>query len=147
MNRFTAILLCTLFTGCCTSSNPGYSPLAESAGHDWIRTELFFGLAKTDGSVVGAEEWNIFLDERILRRFPEGLTVLEATGRYLDNQKRTVKEPSKVVILFYTPDQMAAANSNITLIVTEYCLQFGQESVLRTDSISKASFPSAKSSR
>lgn len=47
----------------------------------------------------------------------------------------------------YPSDRASAANSNIAAIVTEYCSQLDQESVLRADSVQKTSFPSAKTSR
>jgi hypothetical protein len=143
MKRFTALLVCVLVAGC---SAPAHWPHARvaSPGSRWIRTELFFGLSEPDGSLIDAADWNAFLDEHILPRFPEGLTVLDATGRYLDKQQRTIKEPSKVVIFFYAPDRSVAANSNLTAIAAEYCSQFKQESVLRTDSLERASFLSGK---
>jgi uncharacterized protein DUF3574 len=141
MNRLILLLVGALMVGCSTTRHP---TTAASPGARWIRTELFFGLSKPDGSIIAAEDWNTFLDGQILRRFPDGLTVLDATGRYLDQQQRTIKEPSKLVILFYSPDRASAANSNITAIVTEYCSQFHQESVLRADSVQKTSFPSPK---
>jgi hypothetical protein len=41
-------------------------------------------LSKLDGSLVSSEQWQQFLDRHITPRFPEGLTVIEASGQYLD---------------------------------------------------------------
>ena len=139
MKRFLVVGLGLILAGCVTRPyQPGSCPGASS-GECLIRTELFFGLAKPDGSLISAAEWSSFLDERILPRFPEGLTVHDTTGRYLDAQRHTVKEPSHVVVLFYPPDQASTANEKIAAIVSEYCSQYHQESVLRADSMQSMS--------
>ena len=144
MKRMIILLVCAMAVGCSTAPR---AYLAESPGAYWIRTELYFGLSKPDGSLVSTAEWNAFLDDHISRRFPDGLTVLDSTGRYLDSQHQTIKEPSKIVIIFYSPEKTSTANSNIAAIVTEYCSQFDQESVLRADSVEKTSFLTCKTRR
>ena len=51
-------------------------------GRLFARTELFFGRAKPDGSMVTDEEFHSFLDEIITPRFPNGLTALPGTGQF-----------------------------------------------------------------
>lgn len=129
-----AVLL--LSAGCCTSD----STTAQAPGEWWIRTELFFGMAKPDGSLVTADEWTDFLDTRILPQFPAGLTVVNADGRYRGENAKLYKEPSRVVILFYPRTDEQSADGRIAAIATHYCDQFNQESVLRVDSLERASF-------
>jgi hypothetical protein len=45
-------------------------------GRPFARTELFFGRAKPDGSMVTDEEFRSFLDKVITPRFASGLTAL-----------------------------------------------------------------------
>ena len=139
MNRFILLLVFAMAAGCSAPSHKGLPPAASQASR-WIRTELFFGMSKPDGSGVQGEEWNAFLEQHIVPRFPDGLTVVDAVGRYLDRQHRMIREPSKVVIILYPSDRAATANSSLLAIASEYCSQFKQESVLRADSIAKTSF-------
>jgi hypothetical protein len=139
MNRFILLLICAMAAGCSGLPHRAQTPVDSQASR-WIRTELFFGLSKPDGSVVETAEWNAFLEEHILSRFPDGLTVVDAAGRYLDRHHRMIREPSKMIIILYPPERSATANSNLIAISAEYCSQFKQESVLRADSIAKASF-------
>ena len=81
---------------------PGCALVAPGTGATpWLRTELFFGCAKPDGTAVSAAEWETFLDAEITPRFPEGLTVLEAAGQWQEADGDIVEERSKVVLLLY----------------------------------------------
>ena len=42
---------------------------------------LYFGLAKGDGSLVSEAEWDAFLADTVTPRFPDGLTVYDARGQ------------------------------------------------------------------
>src|SRR5688572_26537686 len=46
------------------------------------RTELFFGLARPDGSRVSVDEFQQFLDQEVTPRFPAGLTLLGGDGQF-----------------------------------------------------------------
>ncbi len=48
----------------------------------YVRTELFFGTAKSDGTAVTEQEFMGFVDEVIARRFTDGLTVLKGDGEF-----------------------------------------------------------------
>src|SRR5688572_29637012 len=57
---------------------------------------LFFGLRGSAGLVSNAD-WDLFLTTVITPRFPNGLTVLEASGQWRDSVNGTRQEPSRVV--------------------------------------------------
>jgi hypothetical protein len=60
--------------------------------------ELMFG--RNIGDHVGVSEgaWRRFVEREIAPRFPDGFTVLDATGRFRDRgNDRLVREPSKLV--------------------------------------------------
>lgn len=103
----------------------------------YIRTELYFGLSKSDGSAISESDWLRFVDEFVTPRFPQGLTVVEANGQWRGNDGRVVREKSKVLILLYTRRDRKAADIKIEEIRAEYKKRFSQESVLRLD-ISKS---------
>lgn len=107
---------------------------AEEIGAEpWIRTELFFGTARPDGTTISNAEWEQFLDAEITPRFPEGLTVLSGAGQWQDDDLSIVEERSKIVILLYPRAAMAESHSEIEQIRAAYERQFQQESVLRAD--------------
>jgi len=90
------------------------------------QVELMFGRNIGGRLGVGKAAWSRFLRLEVTARFPEGLSVIDAAGQWRDNG-RTVREPSKLVIILTTDE--AAARDKITAIVAAYKLQFHQQSV------------------
>ena len=105
----------------------------EANAEPWVRTELFFGTAKPDGTAVSEAEWQAFLDAEVTPRFPEGLTVLSGAGQYQGEDEQIVQEGSKIVILLYPREAVSESNAEIEQIRTAYERAFRQESVLRAD--------------
>ena len=105
----------------------------------WQRTELYFGSAKPDGSVVTEAQFMQFVDTVITPRFPDGLSLLTGYGQFRNSAGVIVRERSMELILLY-PFSMRDANRKIEEIRTAYKLTFQQESVLRVDSLSAVSF-------
>jgi hypothetical protein len=108
-------------------------------GDLFIRTELFFGMGRAEGPDVTEEEFRQFLARKVTRRFPDGLTVLTGRGQFRSSSGIIIREPSKLVIILYPPDQ-EDADRKIELIRDEYKEAFQQESVLRADSVACVSF-------
>src|SRR5262245_45064130 len=100
----------------------------------FVRTELFFGADKPDGSEISKEEFRRFLKEEITRRFPDGLTVLTGTGQFRDAENdRIIREKSMVLILLYPLDKQEESHEKIEQIRKAYKERFKQQSVLRVD--------------
>lgn len=109
-------------------------PRAALAGSlNFARTELFFGTAKADGTVVSDTDFMTFVDEEITPLFPDGLTLLEADGQFRNAAGEIVKEKSFLLILLYPVEDFRQASRRINAIREEYKDQFQQESVLRAD--------------
>ena len=108
-------------------------------GDLFIRTELFFGLGRVNGPDVTEDEFRMFLAEHVTPRFPDGLTVLTGRGQFRNSSGDIEREPSKLVIILYPPDQ-ENAHRKIEQIRREYKTAFQQESVLRADSTACVSF-------
>ena len=89
--------------------------------------ELYFGRSIPGGGQVSDENWQRFLDEEVTPRFPDGLTVQDASGQWR-GQGGIVREPSKrlVVVLPGTP----GGEAKLAAIRTAYRTRFHQESVL-----------------
>lgn len=85
-----------------------------------VAAQLLFG---------GVEEaaFTDFLDHDVTPRFPAGLTVLEAEGRWRAADGRQTRERSRLVLIVAprSPDPAPALEA----IRTEYKLRFRQESV------------------
>lgn len=102
------------------------------------RTELFFGLARPDGSTVSGDEFQRFVDREVTPRFPAGLTLLGGNGQFRDARGATIRENSKLLILLYPYNR--DNSRNIDAIRAAYVQAFEQESVLRVDGSSCVSF-------
>jgi transcription termination factor NusB len=94
-----------------------------------IEKDLFFGRNIPGSGQVSEEEFQDFVDDVITKRFPTGLTIVDADRQFLDSTGTLVQEPSKLVTLFVedTPDTETAINE----IVLSYLQTFNQESVLQ----------------
>jgi hypothetical protein len=90
--------------------------------------ELLFG--RNVGKHLGVSEsaWGRFVDREIVPRFPDGLTVYDASGRWRDRTSdRLVREPSKIVHIVLPGDPQDIARLNE--IVEAYKARFKQQSV------------------
>jgi hypothetical protein len=99
----------------------------------FLRTELFFGMNKQDGSVVTEDDWNRFLEETVTPRFPDGFTVLAGLGQFRDSKGQVIKENSRVLVLLYPLRARKSNNRKIEQIRIAYKKAFQQQSVLRMD--------------
>lgn len=99
----------------------------------WVRSELFFGTTRPDGSEYTEEEWLAFLDDEVTPRFPDGLTVLTGIGQFLGSSGEVGRETSKVLIILYPAETAAESSVLLEEIRDAYEEQFEQESVLRAD--------------
>jgi hypothetical protein len=90
--------------------------------------ELMFG--RNIGGRLGDGEaaWSRFLAREVTPRFPDGLSVLDATGRWRDNERgRLMREPSRLVIIVTADD--TPAHDKIAAIIAAYKQRFHQRSV------------------
>jgi hypothetical protein len=105
----------------------------QAVGDPFIRTELFLGTQKPDGSEVTSKEWKRFLNDEITPRFPDGLTVLTGSGQFRDSTGEIIKETSRVLILLYPVETREESSIRIEQIREAYKRAFQQQSVLRAD--------------
>lgn len=99
----------------------------------FIRTELYFGRNKPDGTEVSQEEFDEFLSGFVTERFPDGLTVLKGRGQFLNSDGEIERERSVVLILLYPVSARNEKSVKIEEIREEYKKRFLQQSVLRVD--------------
>ena len=136
MRRFVsiAIILTAFSLNGLASQTPALSvPVRSFAiAEKFIRTELYFGRNRPNGTVTDAE-WQSFVDEFVTPRFPDGLTILDADGQWRGKDGSIAREQSKVIVLLYPRKLRKAMNAKIEEIRAEYKKRFAQESVMRID--------------
>jgi hypothetical protein len=130
-----AALLLLLAAGCAATGST-VEPLPGTRA--LVRTELFFGRLKPDGSVVTDAEWRAFVEEHVTARFPEGFTVLDALGQYRGRDGQIKAEPTKVLLIVHGPE--ARPRAAIQELRDLYRRLFQQESVLLIESPTRAGF-------
>ena len=99
----------------------------------FIRTELYFGRNKPDGTEVSRKEFDVFLSGFVTERFPDGLTVINGRGQFLNSKGDVERERSAVLILLYPTSARNDKSIKIEEIRNEYKRRFMQQSVLRVD--------------
>lgn len=92
---------------------------------------MYMGRSIPGGGTVSEDAFRAFLDAEVTPRFPEGLTVLDAQGRWRSASGRTQAEASKVVVLIL-PSADAEADARLQAVRQAYQQAFHQESVLIT---------------
>ncbi|CAN5835364.1 DUF3574 domain-containing protein [soil metagenome] len=104
------------------------------ATEPFVRTELFFGADKPDGTEVSEEDFQYFLDKKVTPLFPDRLTVLSGKGQFCcDAGAQLVQERSFVLVLLYPRETKESSSKKIEQIRKEYKTDFQQQSVLRVD--------------
>jgi hypothetical protein len=119
-----SILLLVVLVGCGTMN--GLS--CRGDGQLAVQELLYFGTATPSGRVT-PEAWTKFIGEIVTPRFPEGLSVWQASGQWRSASGEVIREPSYVMSLVH-PDE-ATASKAVQEIIASYKTRFHQEAVLR----------------
>jgi hypothetical protein len=101
------------------------------------RLELLFGAGVASGR-VGPHAFARFVEKEVTPRFPDGLSLFEGRGQWRDGSGRLIREPSRLLLVWYEKD--AAAEAKIEAIRSAYKARFKQQSVMRVDGMSCVSF-------
>jgi hypothetical protein len=123
--RRISLLICLVVLSC-----TGGTALAQSCRlpqKPMVEAQLMFG--RNIGGKLGVTEsrWTKFLNDEIVSRFPNGLTVIDAAGQWREPaHKRLIREPSKMVMILSAEDRL---QEKIDGIVEAYKRRFRQDSV------------------
>ena len=110
-------------------SAQGFNVVMDCGGSaSQVRTTLYFGLSRPKGPAVSELEWQLFLRDEVTGRFPDGLTVWEATGQWRTPAGSIDREQSKVLLLVHA--DTAAARQSVQAVIDAYRKAFDQQSVL-----------------
>ena len=122
-----------VFIGCLIASlgacaGPGSRPCAPGLGPPVAVFTLFFGRAIPGRDDLTDKEWRSFLDNTVTANLPNGYTILDADGAWMNPiTRRTIREATKVLVIALpeVPDSVAAINR----VRTAYQLKFHQQLV------------------
>jgi hypothetical protein len=117
-----------------------FAPRATPPAREWVRTELYFGFSRPDGTIITEQEWSGFVTTSIAPRFPAGFTVVPAQGYFGSPDQSPHQEPTRLLILFHDPATNDHASADIAAVAAEFAKRFNQESVLRIDAPVRATF-------
>ena len=118
------VLLASVLAGCMSSAG-----LRCGANEERLVSDLIYFGTEKPGGVVSQAEWSEFLRGVVTPRFPEGLTVWQASGQWRSANGAITSEASHVLSLVHPETE--AAESAVRAIVAEYKSSFQQEAVLR----------------
>jgi hypothetical protein len=127
------IALSLAVAGCVSPQRPDCKRGEQAA----IQDSLYFGTGTPHGAVT-PEEWAEFLEHTVTPRFPQGLTVLQASGQWRASGGPIVRESTHVLLLVHPDD--AQSETSIAAIVAAYRTTFQQNSVLRVTANACVSF-------
>ena len=105
------------------AARPPHAPVCAQR----IYARLFFGLEGPRGSVSEAD-WEAFMREIVVARFPGGLTVIHAKGHWRSAGEPVQREASRILEIVY--DETPLAHRLIEQIATQYKSRFQQDSVM-----------------
>jgi hypothetical protein len=118
-------LAATLIAGCATVPADGLPGRTAPLVSD----RLFLGRSIPGGGEVDDRAFEAFVREEVSPRFPEGLTLWRAEGRWRESPGVTIDEAVTVIELIH-PDTHAGSR-DVAAIAEAYRLRFRQQAVLR----------------
>lgn len=126
-NSLLALVMLAALAGCQKAPGIGPEKPRIDAGQ-CVRSELYFGSRKPDGSSVSATEWNQFLEQELTPAFPDGLTIQVAQGQYRSKSGELQREATHVVTVVHLDEPRIM--TRIEELRASYKKRFQQEAVL-----------------
>ncbi|HVW73945.1 MAG TPA: DUF3574 domain-containing protein [Rhizomicrobium sp.] len=106
---------------------------------DMLLVKLYFGQSLPGGHTVQPRDWARFLSTAVTPRFPDGFTVYDTYGQWMDAKKPKPSHERSKVVEIAAPDSLAVRTA-ITDIARRYREIFHQQSVGIVTSSSCAAF-------
>lgn len=103
-----------------------------------VDDRLFFGRSIPGGGEVSEAQWNAFVAEVIVPRFPEGFTIWRGSGHWKGDDGAAVSESPCVLEVVHGTDP--AIERRFEEIATAYRTRFNQDAVMRLRSPAQQSF-------
>jgi hypothetical protein len=118
--RRTLLLAIVLFAAGCASVS---STVPAS-----VSDRLFFGRAIPGGGLVSDAQWNAFVADTIVPRFPEGFSLWQGAGHWKGDDGVSVTEHTSVLEIVHPPDP--AVDARLDEIARIYRQRFNQDAVM-----------------
>jgi hypothetical protein len=123
---------------CCALPLRGQTTVCDDC---WVQTELYFGTDIPGGGKVSRTDWKKFVSVHVMSAFPDGATILKASGKWKDTQNgQTVTEKSRVLVVLYPASDALPKDALLQNIADQYVALFKQQAVMRVDTSVKARF-------
>ena len=106
---------------------------------EMLLVKMYFGQGMPGGHTVQPRAWARFLSVAVTPRFPDGFTVYDAHGQWMDAKMPKPSHERTKVVEIAAPDSLAARTA-ITDIARRYREIFHQQSVGIVTSTSCAAF-------
>ncbi len=107
----------------------------------FVEFSFYFGLERGDSRQISEEEWDEFLADEVTPHFPDGLTVYDARGQWLDTEaSRLYREGTKVLNILVPDEGAASAKRRLDEIADSYVDAFDQQVVFKTSRDACAGF-------
>jgi hypothetical protein len=116
LSRILLLVALLAFAGCATTPST-------------VDDRLFFGRVIPGGGEVTDSQWNAFVAEVIVPRFPEGFTVWRANGHWKGDDGASVSEQTWVLEIVHRRDP--AVDAKLEQIALTYRERFNQDAVMR----------------
>jgi Protein of unknown function (DUF3574) len=106
---------------------------ARPPAAQWIRSELYFGIgyaeAPKEEAAKAEATWSAFVDTEVTPRFPDGLSVFDVYGQWLDRAKARVgRIRTKVLVILH--EDTAENRAKIDAIRVAWKKKTADQSVL-----------------
>ena len=128
MTRLIPFLFLTFISGCLMAPSEEAPQCPFEAQKHMVQIELFFGRDISGRARVSDAEWDAFSNTILSKEFPDGLTVLNGAGQWLNPRTNSVTHESSILVLT-TVDSKSDYRERIEHVVDAYKKQFDQESV------------------
>ncbi|GBQ28571.1 DUF3574 domain-containing protein [Gluconacetobacter sacchari] len=135
MRAVAACLLAasSLLASCAPAAHDGPAgddlACARFGARPGIEISLLFGLSRPDGRPITDAEWHDFLSRAVTPRFPDGLSVFQASGQWRDRTSlRITSEPSRIVWIAADARAPGLA-ARLDAVRAQYRRDFQQQSV------------------
>jgi hypothetical protein len=90
--------------------------------------QLFFGQDIEGNAPVSVKEWRAFLRDVVTPRFPDGLTVYDGRGQWMNPKTRAIAREKTKIVEIAAPDS-PDFRARIADLTTRYRDRFHQQSV------------------
>jgi hypothetical protein len=131
------VLMCAVFSSCININSLNKIEQGQNYKHEQdlceeyvcsgsVKTELYFGLLKPDGTTVSEEEWQAFVEKSVSPLF-EGFTIIDAFGQCKNAEGKLVKEKTKMLIIV----QEDGDDKNIGKVKNEFNKKFPENAFFK----------------